>query len=346
MNDPAPPSDRSWEEPGAHPVSPGVFRIPLPLPGDSLRAVNVYAVQDDGGVTLIDAGWSRPAAWEALAAGLRQVGAELGDVRTVLVTHMHRDHFGQASAVRQASGAGVVLGRGERLSLEFILDESRPDRWAPWVARLRRYGADQLLAEFGGPPAREDEGLWEMPDRWAGDAESFGAGERELVALETPGHTRGHLSFMDPANRLLFAGDHVLPHITPSIGFEPPLVDGLPLADFLTSLVKVRDLAVDTVLPAHGPPFTGLAARVDELLAHHAARLAASRAVLGERPRTAFEVARELPWTRRKRRYDELDLFNSQLAVAETAAHLDLLVSQTVVTATLVDGVRRYLAVD
>ncbi|HSP65561.1 MAG TPA: MBL fold metallo-hydrolase, partial [Candidatus Deferrimicrobium sp.] len=119
-------------------MSAGVFRIPLPLPGDGLRAVNVFAVQGDEAITLIDAGWSRPAAWEALAAGLRLVGAELGDVRTVLVTHMHRDHFGQATALRHASGATVVLGRGEQRSLEYILDATQTDRRAPWIARLRR----------------------------------------------------------------------------------------------------------------------------------------------------------------------------------------------------------------
>ena len=347
----SPATDRTWEEPGAYPVSPGVFRIPLPLPGDGLRAVNTYAVQGDGAITLIDSGWSRPAAWDALAAGLRLVGAELGDVRSVLVTHMHRDHFGQATALRHASGATVVLGRGEQQSLEYILDDTQRDRRAPWIARLRRSGAAELIAQLAGPDGtgqslRENEGLWELPDRWAADGETIRACDRDLLAIETPGHTRGHLTFMDPANRLLFAGDHVLPHITPSIGFEPPLVDGLPLADFLMSLMKVRDLAIDTVLPAHGAPFTGLAARVDELLAHHAARLAASLGVLAGGPRTAFEVARELPWTRRNRRYDELDVFNRQLAVAETAAHLDLLVSQGAAGVDTVDGVRRYRAVD
>ncbi len=341
--------DRTWEEPGAHAVSPGVFRIPLPLPGDGLRAVNVYALQGEGGITLVDSGMSRTASWDALQAGLKQAGAELGDVRRVLVTHIHRDHFGQACAVRQASGATVLLGRGEQRSLEYILDDTQGDRRAPWIARLRRNGAAELVTELSlaeraeqTPP--ESEGLWELPDDWADDGERLQVGERSLVAIETPGHTRGHLTFMDAAARLLFAGDHVLPHITPSIGFEP-LADGLPLADFLKSLMKVRDLAIDTVLPAHGPPFNGLATRVDELLAHHASRLAASRAALTGGARTAFEVARVLPWTRRDRHYDELDGFNRQLAVQETAAHLDLLVSQGTVRETTVDGVRRYEAV-
>ena len=346
----APTTDRSWEEPGAFLVSAGIYRIPLPLPGDGLRAVNVYALESDVGITLVDAGMSRAASWDALGAGLKRAGAQLGDVRRVLVTHIHRDHFGQACAVRKATGATVLIGRGEQRSLEYILDDTQGDRRAPWIARLRRSGAAELIAELAlaesaTQSAREDEGLWELPDSWADDGEAIQVGERTLLAIQTPGHTRGHLTFMDAASRLLFAGDHVLPHITPSIGFEP-LADGLPLADFLLSLSKVRDLAIDTVLPAHGPPFGGLARRVDELLAHHAARLRASRAALSGGARTAFEVARELPWTRRDRRYDELDGFNRQLAVQETAAHLDLLVSEGTVRATTVDGVRRYLASD
>ncbi len=341
----APATDRAWDEPGTFPVSAGVFRIPLPLPGDGLRAVNVYALQSEAGITLVDAGWSRPASWTALEAGLRGIGAELGDVRGVLVTHIHRDHYGQASAVRHASGATVLLGHGERPSLEYILDDTQ-DRRAPWIARLRRNGAAELITELAAaernslsPP--ESEGLWELPDRWLDDAEVVEVGDRQLVAIDTPGHTRGHVTFMDARSRLLFAGDHVLPHITPSIGFEP-LADGLPLADFLLSLVKVRDLAVDMVLPAHGPPFTGLTARVDELLAHHASRLRAAHAVLAGGARTAFEVAHELSWTRRGRHYNELDGFNRQLAVQETAAHLDLLVSQGSVRVATADEVRRY----
>ncbi|HSP65774.1 MAG TPA: hypothetical protein VLO10_06255, partial [Candidatus Deferrimicrobium sp.] len=56
----------------------------------------------------------------------------------------------------------------------------------------------------------------------------------------------------------------------------------------------------------------------------------------------AFEVARELPWTRRNRRYAELDVFNRQLAVSETAAHLDLLVSEGAAAVQTVEGVRHY----
>ena len=47
-----------WQQPGAHPVAPGIHRIPLPLPQDGLRAVNVYAVTAGSSVTMSDAGWA------------------------------------------------------------------------------------------------------------------------------------------------------------------------------------------------------------------------------------------------------------------------------------------------
>ena len=71
--------------------------------------------------------------------------------------------------------------------------------------------------------------------------------------------------FAERAAGLLFAGDHVLPTITPSIGFTvPPVPD--PLGDFMASLTKVRSLPDLTVLPAHGPVAPSSHARVDELL--------------------------------------------------------------------------------
>ena len=94
-------------------------------------------------------------------------------------------------------------------------------------------------------------------------------GDRTWDAVHTPGHTQGHYVFADRTAGLLFAGDHVLPTITPSIGFEP-VPATLPLGDFLASLAKVRALPDLALLPAHGPVTTSTHARVDELTAHHA----------------------------------------------------------------------------
>src|ERR1700753_1288825 len=97
----------AWERPGAHEVAPGVHRIPLPLPGDALRAVNTYAIADGDDVVMIDGGWAMADATDELTRRLGSIGFALSDVREFLVTHIHRDHYTQAVAVRRITGADV-----------------------------------------------------------------------------------------------------------------------------------------------------------------------------------------------------------------------------------------------
>jgi glyoxylase-like metal-dependent hydrolase (beta-lactamase superfamily II) len=328
-------------------VAPGVHRIPLPLPGDALRAVNVYAIEEGDRIVLVDSGWHSEESWDVLTTGLRGIGAEAGDVSRVLVTHIHNDHFGQAPRLRHESGATIVLGEGERRSFEVIADDRERKRSQEHGnAMLRRHGAAELADEWkavfaGANAVHMSRALWEPPDIYALDEQSIELETRTLRVVTTPGHTRGHVSLMDDAHRLLFTGDHVLPHITPSIGVEP-FNDGLALVEFLISLTKVRGLPVDRALPAHGPDFDDLRGRVDDLLAHHAVRLAACVDAVRDTERSAAEVAALLPWTRRARRLDELDLFNRVLAVNETVAHLELLRTEGTLSRREVDGTIAY----
>jgi glyoxylase-like metal-dependent hydrolase (beta-lactamase superfamily II) len=182
---------------------------------------------------------------------------------------------------------------------------------------------------------------WSAPDTWLADGEMLGLPDRWLRVVATPGHTRGHVVFSDVTDGLLFTGDHVLPHITPSIGFEPNQ-GPLPLGDFLDSLRLMRELPDHRLLPAHGPVRPSVHARVDELLDHHGRRLDEAGTVVGDETLTAYQVAQRMTWTRRNRALVDLDPFNQMLGVMETAAHLDLLVAQGRLNATEVDGVRLY----
>jgi glyoxylase-like metal-dependent hydrolase (beta-lactamase superfamily II) len=147
--------------------------------------------------------------------------------------------------------------------------------------------------------------------------------------------------FDDGAAGLMFTGDHVLPHITPSIGFQPAPAEA-PLDDYLGSLRLVRGMPDRQMLPAHGPVSPSVHARVDELLTHHDDRLAATGETVANGASTAYESAQRLGWTRRHRKLAELDAFNQMLAVLETAAHLDLLASQGKLHSSEVDETRRY----
>ncbi|HEY5985707.1 MAG TPA: MBL fold metallo-hydrolase, partial [Streptosporangiaceae bacterium] len=331
-----------WAAPGVYQVAPGVHRIPLPLPADGLRAVNVYAIEDGDGLVLIDSGWAREQSRQALTAALRDLGCGLADVRHFLVTHMHRDHYTQALELRRSFGAKVSLGLGERDAIGLLvaggarpLEQQLAELQASGAAALLR----QLAAHVGTAPGGT--GGWEAPDEWLGPAQEIGVSARTLRAIATPGHTQGHVVFTDAAAGLLFAGDHVLPHITPSIGFEP-VAARQPLRDYLQSLRLVRHLPDMRLLPAHGPVTGSAHARIDELLAHHHDRLDQCVVAVTAGEGTAHQVASALLWTRRDRRLADLDPFNQMLAVIETRAHLELLAAQGRLASSRVGGVTYY----
>jgi glyoxylase-like metal-dependent hydrolase (beta-lactamase superfamily II) len=315
--------------------------VPLPLPMDGLRAVNVYVLETERGLVLIDGGWAIEESRKLLEECLAAIGYDVGDITRFLVTHVHRDHYTQASVLRREVGSHISLGFGDKPTLDALHDESRSDD--PHALHLRRAGAHRLAEEWleVTPASRPDLALWEYPDAWLSGNLTLDVAGRALDAISTPGHTQGHYVFADPADGLLFAGDHVLPTITPSIGFEP--VPGeLPLGDFLASLAKVRALPDMRLLPAHGPVTDSSHRRIDELVAHHDHRLTLCQQAVEAGHETAYDVAAELPWTRHERRLRDLDVFNGGLATLETATHLDLLAAQGRIRRTDGDGTMRY----
>lgn len=335
-----------WTTPGAHPVADGITRIVLPMPQDGLRAVNVYAVEGPDGLALVDAGWRVPGALEVLASGLAEIGRSLGEVTDVYVTHIHRDHYTLGPELRRAVGARLHLGVLEAPGLKQI-GQLRSNSPESSLRELARAGAEVIAGVIAtmehGEPWRADD--WEEPDVWLEPGAMTLAG-RPVEAVLTPGHTKGHLVFHDHAAGLLFSGDHVLPTITPSIGFELGDWD-LPLGNYLASLELLLERPDAELLPAHGPVGGGVHARVRDLLEHHETRFGATLAqVCDAGARSGLAVASGLLWTRRGRHFAELDVFNKMIAVCETMAHLDVLVERgDLGLEHTVSGVDRFLPV-
>lgn len=332
----SPDSGEHWAAEGAWKVADGIYRIPLPLPMDALKAINVYALETDDGLTLIDGGWSIPVARELLDKSLRSVGSGFGDIRQFLVTHVHRDHYTMARVLGSEFDAQVSLGVEEKPALELLHRASRAEmNESPFLDVLRTAGAAEIAemwsaGHHGDLPDIAD---WAFPDQWIEGDRTFDLGRRTLDAVHTPGHTPGHYVFADQVEGVLFAGDHVLPTITPSIGFTVPSTEQ-PLGDFMASLTRVRQLPDLRILPAHGPVAPSSYTRVDELLAFHETRLDQCLSALKARGSvTSIVVARDLGWTRHERAFDDLDVFSQGMAAMETKAHLDLLVARGQATA-------------
>lgn len=157
------------------------------------------------------------------------------------------------------------------------------------------------------------------PDRLVEDGEELGLPGWDLRALWTPGHSPGHLCFVDTGRRILFSGDHVLAKITPIVAVHPQSGPN-PLADYLDSLESVRKWDVDEVLPAHEYRFLELAERVDYVMAHHHERLAEIEVVLaGSTGATCWDIATLLTWSRP---WETIPPFMRRSANNETLAHL------------------------
>lgn len=316
---------RAWQQRELPPVerlSGGVWSIPVPVPIATLGYVLVYALELSPGVALVDAGWPDDTGWSALTAGLATAGHTPSDVRAILVTHAHRDHFGLAERVRAESGAWVGLHPEDA---RLLADRSRP-------AGAATAATPEWLIECGVPadvvpdmlrfvhPARAGAPM-APPDRLVADGERVRLGSRELVAVWTPGHSPGHLCFVDPESRRLFSGDHVLPRISPHVSTTSTAVDSL--GTFLASQAKVLSEQVDEALPAHEYRFTGLADRVRQIREHHRERLGEIGRILGEDPGlTTWQIAERLSWSRD---WAQMTPADRRSAVAETLAHVVLL---------------------
>ncbi len=326
--EPASPAQHAAWQAGRIPeverVRPGLWSIPVPLPNTPLRYVLVYALELPGGVALIDAGWDTEEAYTALTAGLKTAGYAITDVKAVLVTHMHPDHYGLAGRVREDSGAWIGLHPADARLLRgrYENPEDLSDRE---LALLLRCGIPEDKARelagavAGDPPVR----LGGRPDRLIEDGARIDLPGWDLTAVWTPGHSPGHLCFV--SDKLLFSGDHVLAKITPMVAFHPQSPPN-PLADYLDALRKVGRLDVDEVLPAHEYRFPDLVGRVDHVIAHHVERLAEIERVVAEEPGlSCWEIATRLTWSRP---WESIQGFQLRAANNETLAHLIHLESQ------------------
>jgi glyoxylase-like metal-dependent hydrolase (beta-lactamase superfamily II) len=307
--------------PPAERVRPGLWSIPTPFPGSPLRYVLSYAVEYDGGVALVDTGWPCEPAWEGLLSGLRLAGWDIGDVKAVLITHGHGDHMGLAKRIRERSGAWVAMHAADvadrakfdnRLSFRQASDE--------WLRRRGGQPTDFRAAHERGevPPDSFDEFML-RPDRLLVDGERpLGAGT-SLLSVWTPGHTPGHVCFVDTDRDLMLTGDHILPRITPNIS-PSPFETGDVLGQYLESLAATPDLPGGEVLPAHEYRFFGLADRARGLRGHHEKRLAEVMAALQAQPgSTTVQVTEALQWSRP---WEQMQGMQRRFAIGEAYAHL------------------------
>ncbi|WP_168701274.1 MBL fold metallo-hydrolase [Gordonia paraffinivorans] len=325
---------QAWADkvlPPVEEVRPGLWSIPVPMGPNPLRYVLVYALATpDGGLALIDVGWPSDESWDALVAGIRGTDHDITDVHTVAVTHLHPDHFGLVPRLLEHTDAELWMHRDDARHLRHHSDDEIERQLDAARAELRDLGAPPDVADLGFID------FVRLPDGRTIDRELTGDAPLEvdgwnLRAIWTPGHTPGHLCFVDDDAGVIFTGDHLLPRISPNVGTNPMQNDS-PLADYLISLANTEKMRDHEALPSHEYRFRGLGARVTGMLAHHEDRFAEiTEAVVARPGSTAWEITQAVTWSRP---FADLNLTMKRLALRETDAHLLVLRERGVLTAT------------
>jgi glyoxylase-like metal-dependent hydrolase (beta-lactamase superfamily II) len=315
-------------------LRPGLHWVRMPLPF-ALDHINLWVLDDEidgrAGVTIIDTGITSDVtrqAWEQLFDGAF-AGRPL---LRLICTHFHPDHFGLAhwlvaggdrgrwtaplwmSAAEYAFGRFLSLGAdrttGDSAARHFERNGlADPD--ALGKVRSRGSGHYPKLVPAVPPSFRR------LQD---GDEIAIGPAHRKRVfrAIVGYGHAPEHISLHCGADKLLIAGDMVLPRISTNVSVFDVEPDGNPLPRYLHSLDQLLLLPADTlVLPSHGKPFNGLHERIAQQHAHHAERLDEVRAACAT-PQTAASI---VPVLFRR----PLDLHQMTFALGEALAHLHAL---------------------
>ena len=138
--------------------------------------------------------------------------------------------------------------------------------------------------------------------------------KRHLQVLFTPGHEPSHICLRDSVTGALFAGDHILPRITPHVGYDEMYDD--VLGDFLDSLLKIERLLVTTTYPAHGDVVEHGSARAEQIFLHHQRRLEGMVDAIEPFGSTAWMVMETVF-------RPNLSPMDQRLALRETIAHLE-----------------------
>jgi glyoxylase-like metal-dependent hydrolase (beta-lactamase superfamily II) len=306
-------------------IVPGIHQLKIPIPDNPLGYTNSYLVQGDGEYLLIDPGINNDAAFDALQKELTEVGVAFENITRILVTHSHNDHYGLCGRVKQLSHAKILVHHIARDAIQ-QMQSTAEERWPQSEQWLRLNGVPgQELAKI----KKDTHGTSgsttpTLPDITLQDDETIVIGSFNLKVVWTPGHSPGHICLYEPAQKILFSGDHVLPVITPHVNVQTQS-DVNPLADFINSLNKVEQLDVSLILPAHEHLFHDLPARVREIIEHHEYRNSEIMATIKTRSKTAYQISTKITWmpTLGGVPFRDLEPKDKRMAVLETLAHLE-----------------------
>jgi glyoxylase-like metal-dependent hydrolase (beta-lactamase superfamily II) len=305
-------------------VAPGILWLRLPLPM-KLDHVNVYALEDGDGWCIIDTGFHSKRmlkTWESILAG--PLGGK--PVTRVLITHHHPDHVGMAGWLQSEHGAELIATRTSWLFARMLALDAQETPPAESIAFYRSSGMDAAIVEERrtSKPFNYADIVYPMPlgFRRIQQGDTLTIGARTFDVHIGDGHAPEHATLWSRDDNIVIAGDQILPGISPNLGVYATEPDADPVSGWLDACERFAKIAREDhfVLPGHKLPFTGLPARMRNLIDNHHHALDRLYDHL-ETPSTAAECF--LPLFKRAIGFGEYGL-----ALVESVAHLNHLHQQ------------------
>ncbi|HXI92812.1 MAG TPA: MBL fold metallo-hydrolase [Blastocatellia bacterium] len=295
-----------------------IHRISVPTPF-YVGPVNVYLIEEDP-LTLIDAGPRDDASLEALRTGLNQLGYQLSDIKRIIISHAHADHYGLARVIVEESGATAYIHEWD----------------APAVSANTDYRAYRELLAASGVPRETIDRMEAGYEKFQGFAYPLDHVEtlkdndevlfehESLTVVHTPGHTPGSICLVRTSNRLVFASDTVLKTITPNPVLSPDPINAKrrfqSLGEYLVSLARIRALAPTVLKGGHGDDVTDYDEHFHRMYRFTNARQSKLLTLLPKNGATAWETSTLM--------FPDAHGYHRFLALSETVAHLDYAVAE------------------
>jgi glyoxylase-like metal-dependent hydrolase (beta-lactamase superfamily II) len=295
-----------------------IHRISVPTPF-YVGPVNVYLIEEDP-LTLIDAGPRDDASLEALRAGLSSLGFKLSDIKRIIISHAHADHYGLARVIVEESGAVAYIHEWD----------------APAVSADTDYRAYRDLLMSAGVPRDMIDRMEAGYEKFKGyaypldrveilkDEDEILFEHESLSVVHTPGHTPGSICLVRTSNRLVFASDTVLKTITPNPVLSPDPINAKrrfqSLGEYLVSLARIRALAPTVLKGGHGDDVTDYDEHFHRMYRFTNARQSKLLGLLPKSGATAWDTSTLL--------FPDAGGYHRFLALSETVAHLDYAVSE------------------
>ena len=296
------------------------LRMPMPM---TLDHINVYLLEDDDGWFILDTGLNTETTRQ-LWLTVVEKHCKNKPIKGVICTHFHYDHSGLANWLTQTFNVPLYMTHGEFYTLKAISSGVENIGNEHQLDFYQRTGTPSKDVDAMLGACRKDPFIKLSPDSFTRirEGDVLKIGQRDWQIVIGDGHSPEHACLYCKNEKLLIAGDQLLPHISSNILVTEMEPQGQPLKNWFASLEKLKTLERDTlVLPAHGPVFKQMHIRAQQLIEHHEEQLETLRDFATNNTNFCAYQAMKYLFKR------SLSPVESMMALGESLAHLNWLES-------------------